>query len=173
LFHDHHQPPTTKPQGDPQARTAALARQAARVRRRGRGPDRGREAAGWPPSAVYVAEGSGLDGIAGRAARAAPVSQLGSGRARSASTAALGRAAGRAASRCGASNDPGNVGTVIRARARVRRRLVALGPGSADPYGHKAVRASMGALFSVPVAACARRELPGRASRSSPARACR
>ena len=28
---------------------------------------------------------------------------------------------------------------------------VALGPGTADPYGHKAVRASMGAIFSVPV----------------------
>ena len=28
---------------------------------------------------------------------------------------------------------------------------VALGPGSADPFGPKAVRASMGAIFSVPV----------------------
>ena len=40
---------------------------------------------------------------------------------------------------------------------------VALGPGSADPYGHKAVRASMGALFSVPVARVKTlAELPGR-----------
>src|SRR5262249_16287366 len=39
----------------------------------------------------------------------------------------------------------------------------ALGPGSADPYGHKAVRASMGALFSVPVARVRDpAELPGR-----------
>jgi TrmH family RNA methyltransferase len=29
---------------------------------------------------------------------------------------------------------------------------VALGPGSADPFGPKAVRASMGAIFAVPVA---------------------
>jgi TrmH family RNA methyltransferase len=29
---------------------------------------------------------------------------------------------------------------------------VAIGPGTADPYGPKAVRASMGAIFAVPVA---------------------
>ena len=40
---------------------------------------------------------------------------------------------------------------------------VALGPGTADPYGHKAVRASMGALFSVPLARVRGvDELPGR-----------
>src|SRR5829696_4890599 len=39
----------------------------------------------------------------------------------------------------------------------------ALGPGTADPYGPKAVRASMGALFSVPVARVRSvDELPGR-----------
>jgi TrmH family RNA methyltransferase len=40
---------------------------------------------------------------------------------------------------------------------------VAIGPGSADPYAPKAVRASMGALFSVPVARVRDvSELPGR-----------
>jgi TrmH family RNA methyltransferase len=40
---------------------------------------------------------------------------------------------------------------------------VAIGPGSADPYAPKAVRASMGALFSVPVARVREvSELPGR-----------
>jgi TrmH family RNA methyltransferase len=40
---------------------------------------------------------------------------------------------------------------------------VALGPGTADPYGPKAVRASMGALFSVALARVrAVEELPGR-----------
>ena len=40
---------------------------------------------------------------------------------------------------------------------------VALGPGTADPYGPKAVRASMGALFDVPVARVRTvEELPGR-----------
>jgi TrmH family RNA methyltransferase len=40
---------------------------------------------------------------------------------------------------------------------------VALGPGSADPFGPKAVRASMGALFEVPVSRVREvAELPGR-----------
>ena len=47
--------------------------------------------------------------------------------------------------------DPGNVGTVLRSALAFGAGSVALGPGSADPYGHKAVRASMGAIFSVPV----------------------
>jgi len=48
--------------------------------------------------------------------------------------------------------DPGNVGTVLRSALAFGAATVALGPGSADPYGHKAVRASMGSIFSVPVA---------------------
>jgi TrmH family RNA methyltransferase len=48
--------------------------------------------------------------------------------------------------------DPGNVGTVIRSTHALGAASVALGPGCADPYGPKAVRASMGAIFSVPVA---------------------
>jgi TrmH family RNA methyltransferase len=40
---------------------------------------------------------------------------------------------------------------------------VALGPGTADPYGPKAVRASMGALFDVPLARVRDAgQLPGR-----------
>ena len=53
--------------------------------------------------------------------------------------------------------DPGNVGTVIRSALAFGASSVALGPGSADPFAHKAVRASMGALFSVPVARVRRR----------------
>jgi RNA methyltransferase, TrmH family len=48
--------------------------------------------------------------------------------------------------------DPGNVGTVLRAALAFGVGSVALGPGTADPYGPKAVRASMGAIFTVPVA---------------------
>ena len=48
--------------------------------------------------------------------------------------------------------DPGNVGTVLRSAAAFGAAGVALGPGCADPYGPKAVRASMGAIFAVPVA---------------------
>jgi TrmH family RNA methyltransferase len=48
--------------------------------------------------------------------------------------------------------DPGNVGTVLRAAHAFGASCVALGPDTADPYGPKAVRASMGAIFVVPVA---------------------
>jgi TrmH family RNA methyltransferase len=48
-------------------------------------------------------------------------------------------------------NDPGNVGTALRGALAFGASSVALGPGTADPYGPKAVRASMGALFEVPV----------------------
>jgi TrmH family RNA methyltransferase len=47
--------------------------------------------------------------------------------------------------------DPGNVGTVLRAAHAFGASAVALGPGTADPFGHKAVRASMGAIFHVGV----------------------
>jgi TrmH family RNA methyltransferase len=58
--------------------------------------------------------------------------------------------------------DPGNVGTVLRAALAFGVGSVVLGPGTADPYGPKAVRASMGAIFAVPVArAAAIEELPG------------
>jgi RNA methyltransferase, TrmH family len=60
-------------------------------------------------------------------------------------------------------NDPGNVGTALRSALAFGAGSVALGPGSADPYGPKAVRASMGALFEVPVARVRDvAELPGR-----------
>jgi TrmH family RNA methyltransferase len=45
--------------------------------------------------------------------------------------------------------DPGNVGTVLRAAHAFGASGVALGPGCADPYSPKAVRASMGAIFAV------------------------
>ena len=48
--------------------------------------------------------------------------------------------------------DPGNVGTVLRSAQAFGASCVALGPGCADPHGPKAVRASMGAIFSVALA---------------------
>lgn len=47
--------------------------------------------------------------------------------------------------------DPGNVGTLLRA-ADAFGAGVALSEGCADPTGPKAVRASMGAVFRVPLA---------------------
>jgi RNA methyltransferase, TrmH family len=122
------------------------------------------DAAGWEPIARLVAEGSGLLGEEVVPHLLAQVSQLGSG------TRALGVYGQRWAPApvgplCLALwgvNDPGNVGTALRGALAFGAGSVALGPGTADPYGPKAVRASMGALFEVPVARVRDpRELPG------------
>jgi RNA methyltransferase, TrmH family len=49
-------------------------------------------------------------------------------------------------------HDPGNVGTVLRGALAFGAASVAIGPDTADPFGPKAVRASMGAIFAMPVA---------------------
>jgi TrmH family RNA methyltransferase len=46
--------------------------------------------------------------------------------------------------------DPGNVGAIIRSAHALADGPVVLGPGCADPYSPKAVRASMGSLFARP-----------------------
>lgn len=64
--------------------------------------------------------------------------------------------------------DPGNLGTILRT-ADALQIPVALLEGCADPYSHKVVRASMGAVFRTPVqqttwqtvkAACAEARIP-------------
>jgi TrmH family RNA methyltransferase len=55
--------------------------------------------------------------------------------------------------------DPGNVGTLLRT-ADAFAAFVALSERCADPTGHKALRASAGALFRVPM--CGFDEAPGR-----------
>ena len=57
--------------------------------------------------------------------------------------------------------DPGNVGTVIRSAHALADGPVVLGPGCADPFSPKAVRASMGSLFARPPARAALAEVPG------------
>ena len=47
--------------------------------------------------------------------------------------------------------DPGNVGTIVRLAAAFDAAGVILLPGCADAYGPKAIRASAGAILSVPV----------------------
>ncbi len=48
--------------------------------------------------------------------------------------------------------DPGNVGAIVRTADALVGGSVVLGHGCADPYGSKAVRASMGSIFRLPVA---------------------
>jgi len=123
------------------------------------------DAAGWHPEARLVAEGSGLAGEEVKPHLLAEVSQLGSG------TRAIGiygqrwalEPAGPLCLALWGVNDPGNVGTALRGALAFGAASVALGPRTADPYGHKAMRASMGALFEVPVARVRQvEELPGR-----------
>ena len=112
------------------------------------------DAHGWVAVERYCAAGSGLGGVEVEPELLAGVSQLGSG------TRALGVfeqrwAAAPAGPLCVALHgiaDPGNVGTILRSALAFGASSVALGPDCADPYGPKAVRASMGALFAVPVA---------------------
>ena len=47
--------------------------------------------------------------------------------------------------------DPGNLGTLLRSAQGFGPAHVALAEGCADPLSPRAVRASMGALYSVPV----------------------
>jgi TrmH family RNA methyltransferase len=47
--------------------------------------------------------------------------------------------------------DPGNVGTILRASDGLGPAFVALSTGCADPTGKKALRASTGAIFRVPL----------------------
>lgn len=47
--------------------------------------------------------------------------------------------------------DPGNIGTILRAADGLGPAFVALSAGCADPTGPKALRASAGAVFRVPV----------------------
>ncbi len=47
--------------------------------------------------------------------------------------------------------DPGNVGTLLRSASALGASAVVLGPGTADPYSPKSLRATMGAIFQVPV----------------------
>ncbi len=57
--------------------------------------------------------------------------------------------------------DPGNVGTIIRSAHALANATVVLGPGCADPYSPKAVRASMGSIFDRPPARAALDALGG------------
>jgi TrmH family RNA methyltransferase len=121
------------------------------------------QAAGWTPERLLCEAGSGLAGEEVAPHLLKQVSQLGSG------TRALAVYPQRWAAPVGpvcvalwGVNDPGNVGTVLRSALAFGAGSVALGPGTADPYGHKAVRASMGAIFDVPVARVSNiGELPG------------
>jgi RNA methyltransferase, TrmH family len=110
-------------------------------------------AAGFEPRFLLTAAGSGLGGEEVEPELLAEVSTLGSG------TRAIAvwpqRWAGPGARPCvylHAVADPGNVGAIVRTAHALLDGTVVLGPGCADPFSPKAVRASMGAIFGQPLA---------------------
>jgi TrmH family RNA methyltransferase len=112
------------------------------------------DAAGWQPVERFCAAGSGLPGIEVDPKLLGSASGLGSG------TRTLAVYEERWAPQplgplcvyLHGVHDPGNVGAVLRSAAAFGASCVAFGPRSADPFSPKAVRASMGAVFDVPLA---------------------
>lgn len=122
------------------------------------------DAAGWQTLERYCAAGSGLPGIEVEPDLLASASGLGSGtRTLAVYEERWGeRPVGPACLYLHGLHDPGNVGTILRSAQAFGASSVVLGPETADPFGLKAVRASMGAVFSVPLVRGADPEaLPG------------
>lgn len=105
-------------------------------------------AAGAEPRFLLSAAGSGLGGEEVAPELLAAVSALGSGtRALAVWPQAWASAAAPPCVYLHGVADPGNVGAIVRTAQALLGGTVALGPGCADPYGPKAVRASMGSIF--------------------------
>jgi TrmH family RNA methyltransferase len=112
------------------------------------------DAAGWTALERYVLAGSGLAGVEVDAKALNQAAGLASG------TRALAvyeerwapAAVGPLCVYLHGVHDPGNVGAVLRSAEAFGAGSVAIGPGTADPFSPKAVRASMGAVFGVAVA---------------------
>jgi RNA methyltransferase, TrmH family len=105
------------------------------------------EAAGWKPLVRLRA------GVDVEEAALAKVSSLGSGtRELAVYEERWAQPAGPVCVVLWGVKDPGNVGTILRGARAFGAACVAMGPNTADPFATKAVRASMGAIFEVPVA---------------------
>lgn len=122
----------------------------------------GREA-GWEPIDVLVPAGSPIEGTEVEPDLLAGVSALGSGTRVIAIWSLPAQGGGEnetGANRTSATggvgvylhgvSDPGNVGTIVRTALALAGARVLLGPGSADPWSPKAIRAGMGAHFAAP-----------------------
>jgi TrmH family RNA methyltransferase len=118
-------------------------------------------AAGEQPRLLLSAAGAGLGGEEVEPELLASVSTLGSGTRAIAVWSQRWAEAPRAA--CvylHGVGDPGNVGAIVRTADALLGGSVALGPDCADPFSPKAVRASMGSIFSGPPARAAIEETP-------------
>jgi TrmH family RNA methyltransferase len=118
-------------------------------------------AAGVEPVALLTLQGEGLGGeeVAGEAL--ATASTLGSGtRAIAVWRQAWAPLEGPVCVYLHGVSDPGNVGAIVRTANALVRGTVVLGPECADPYGPKSVRATMGAIFTQPLARAGIDETP-------------
>jgi TrmH family RNA methyltransferase len=105
-------------------------------------------AAGIEPRFLLSAAGSGLGGEEVEPALLAEVSALGSGtRAIAVWPQTWVTEAKPPCIYLHGVADPGNVGTIVRTAHGLLGGTVVLGPDCADPFGPKAVRASMGSIF--------------------------
>ena len=110
-------------------------------------------AAGVEPVAVLTLEGEGLGGEEVSADALASASTLGSGtRAIAVWPQAWSPVEGPVCVYLHGVSDPGNVGAIVRTANALVRGTVVLGPDCADPHGPKAVRATMGSIFTQPLA---------------------
>lgn len=109
--------------------------------------------AGVEPIFVLVAAGAGAEGDEVERELLDSVSALGSGtRALAVWPQRYSEPAGPACVYLHGVGDPGNVGAIIRTADALVEGAVVLGPDCADPHSWKAVRASMGSVFSKPLA---------------------
>jgi RNA methyltransferase, TrmH family len=118
---------------------------------------------GWIAIERYAAAGSGLPGTEVDAALLASASGLGSG-TRTLAVYEERWAEAPVGPLCvylHGVHDPGNVGTILRSAHAFGASCVAVGPGTADPFSPKAVRASMGAIFSLALCRATVDQLPG------------
>jgi RNA methyltransferase, TrmH family len=110
-------------------------------------------AAGAEPRFVLTAAGSGLAGEEVDPKLLAAVSTLGSGtRAIAVWSQSWAEPGEGPCFYLHGVGDPGNVGGIIRTAHALLEGPVVLGPGCADPFSPKAVRASMGSIFAQPPA---------------------
>jgi RNA methyltransferase, TrmH family len=121
------------------------------------------DAEGWTAIERYAAAGSGLPGTEVEASVLASASGLASG-TRTLAVYEERWAPAPVGPLCvylHGVHDPGNVGAVLRSAQAFGASCVVLGPGTADPYSPKAVRASMGAIFSLSLSRADPDSLPG------------
>lgn len=110
-------------------------------------------AAGAEPRFLLTAAGSGLGGDEVEPELLAAASSLGSGtRAIAIWPQRWTEPGGSPCLYLHGVGDPGNVGAIVRTAHALLDCTVVLGPGCADPFSPKAVRASMGSIFGQPVA---------------------